>query len=142
MIDFFQRGLTTPLAKSIYTRPGGPPSDLTSWKEAASSIDRFERAWAQDSRVVKRTQPEHHLNANSGTSSAGTLYTPMDIDANKRARRPLVCYACNEPRHRASECPNKARIRAAEITDALKAVLPMLLIEKEKVKEGFPSSQQ
>jgi hypothetical protein len=153
LIDFFQRGLTTPLAKSIYTRPGGPPSDLTSWKEAASSIDRFERAWAQDSRVVKRTQPERHPsvtrygpernpNANSGTSSAGTLYTPMDIDANKRARRPLVCYACNEPGHRASECPNKARIRAAEITDALKAVLPMLLIEKEKVKEGFPSSQQ
>jgi hypothetical protein len=155
LIDFFQRGLTTPLAKSIYTRPGGPPVDLQGWKDAASSIDRFERAWAQDAREVKytkarqsqnasRTPPAHNTNNSltPSTTTSGTSYAPMDLDANKRSRRPIVCFACNEPGHKAPDCPNKARIRAAEITEALKAVLPTMLAEERKVKEGFPSGQQ
>jgi hypothetical protein len=155
LIDFFQRGLTTPLAKSIYTRPGGPPLDLQGWKDAASSIDRFERAWAQDAREVKytktkqtqnssRTPPAHNA-INSPTPSpmtSGTSYAPMDLDASKRSRRPIVCFACNEPGHKAPDCPNKARIRAAEIAEALKVVLPTMLAEERNKKEGFPSGQQ
>jgi hypothetical protein len=155
LIDFFQRGLTTPLAKSIYTRPGGPPIDLQGWKDAASSIDRFERAWAQDAREVKYTKAKQHQNPSRtptthntnnsptpSTTTSGTSYAPMDLDANKKPRRPIVCFACNEPGHKAPDCPNKARIRAAEITEALKVVLPTMLAEERKAKEGFPSSQQ
>lgn len=155
LIDFFQRGLTTLLAKSIYTRPGGPPVDLQGWKDAASSIDRFERAWAQDAREVRYTKskplqntsrapPTHTTNHSltPPTTTSGTSYAPMDLDANKRSRRPIVCFACNEPGHKAPDCPNKARIRAAEITEAIRAVLPTMLAEGIKGKEGFPSSQQ
>jgi hypothetical protein len=51
-------------------------------------------------------------------------------------------HAVNEPGHKAPDCPNKARIRAAEITEALKMVLPTMLAEERKAREGFPSSQQ
>jgi hypothetical protein len=63
LIDFFQHGLTTPLAKLIYTCSGGPPTDLQGWKDTASTTDCFECAWAQDNHEVKqnRTKILHML---------------------------------------------------------------------------------
>ena len=154
LIDFFQCGLTTSLAKSIYTHPGGPPMDLQGWKDAASNIDRFERAWAQDAREVKYTkgkQPPHTSHTpprpvnpprSPPTTTSGTSYVPMDLDASQSTKPPIVCYACREPGHKANVCPNKTRIRATEIAEVMKTLLPEHLLRGGMSKEDFPSGQQ
>jgi hypothetical protein len=149
LIDFFQCGLTTPLAKSIYTCSGGPPTDLQGWKDTASTRDHFECAWAQDNHEVKQNRaknsphaPHTPLAPLQQSLALTPLYLPMDLDVSQHTCHPIICYTCNKPGHKLNACPNKSHIRATEFAEALKEVLPMMLAEGKKIQECFPSSQQ
>jgi hypothetical protein len=56
LINFFQHGLTTPLAKLIYTCSGRPPTNLQGWKDAVSTTGCFECAWAQHNHEVQQNR--------------------------------------------------------------------------------------
>jgi len=163
LVEKFQNGLNSTLVDRIYSLPQ-MPSTLDGWISWALRLDR---QWRQRE-STKRTsvnpfakQPSGFQNpakpkpfhssppavspppAPQSTPAQQKLpdVVPMEVDSGWRSVKPLVCFKCRKPGHKAVNCKSNVNINAMDY-EALESHFREILLEKEKEKKADGQSEQ
>ena len=149
LIEKFEQGLNPVLADKIYALPE-MPTTLDSWISWAIKLDRqwrqreankkllgqFPKATSLPSKPIKNNSnstpaPSSQQSANQ---SKQTDVVPMDIDSGWKSVRPLVCFKCRKPGHKAIHCRSQVDINSMDF-EALKAFMKEEIQKEEKQTE-------
>jgi hypothetical protein len=145
LIEKFEQGLNPVLADKIYALPE-MPTTLESWISWAIKLDRQwrqreanKKLLGQVSKTTSLSKPikpmSNSLPASSSQQSVShskqTEVVPMDIDSGWKSIKPLVCFKCRKPGHKAVHCKSQVDINSMDF-EALKAYM-----KAEIQKEDF-----
>lgn len=146
LIEKFEQGLNPVLADKIYALPE-MPTTLDSWISWAIKLDRQWRQREANKKLLgqftKATslppKPiKNHSNStpapSSQQSAKQTDVVPMDIDSGWKSVRPLVCFKCRKPGHKAIHCRSQVDINSMDF-EALKAFMKEEIQKEEKQTE-------
>jgi hypothetical protein len=157
LIEIYRSGLLNRIVEKIYSDSNGQlPADLTAWKTKARHLDNL----YHELKALQLRNPHNPAAAprvNRAPAPRSITIAPaaspasdaMDVDGHRR--NSIRCYNCNKFGHIARNCPEPKRhrsIRAAEITEVVRAILAEKKEVTEEVKEevkepsGFLTSQQ
>ena len=130
------------------------PVTLKSWISWAIKLDRQwrqreanKKLLGQLSKTTSAPKPDRNI-SNSVTPSSSqqsashskqTDVVPMDIDSGWKSVRPLVCFKCRKPGHKAVHCRSQVNINSMDF-EALKAYMKEEIQKEEdqtKRKKDF-----
>jgi hypothetical protein len=134
LVEKFQNGLNSSLVDKIYALPEMPQT-LESWIFWAVKLDRqwrereankkaFSFSFTKSSNITN-TKPQSKPN-NSGPSFFSTTQSslsaqakhsdvvPMEVDSGWKSVRPLICYKCLKPGHKAINCRSNININSMD----------------------------
>ena len=153
LIEKFEQGLNPALADKIYALPE-MPTTLESWMSWAIKLNRQWRQREANKKLLspfpsktaspssKPVKPVYNPNpASSSQQSAShskqTEVVPMDIDSGWKSVRPLVCFKCRKPGHKAIHCRSQVDINSMDF-EALKAFMKEEIQKEEgQTKKDF-----
>lgn len=165
LVEKFQNGLNPSLVDRIYSLPQ-MPSTLEGWISWALRLDR---QWRQrestkrtsvnpfakqtfSSQTPARAQPKPFHSGPSALSPPPAPQStqsqqkpsdvvPMEVDSGWKSVRPLVCFKCRKPGHKAIDCRSKVNINAMDY-EALMDHFKGILLEKEEDKKAPEQSDK
>jgi hypothetical protein len=154
LIERFEQGLSFALADKIYNLPE-MPTTLDGWFSWAIKLDRQWRQreankksfslFSKPTNLTPKPKPTIQPMQNSlPISPAQTTQTskqsdvvPMEVDSGWKTIRPLICFKCRKPGHKANDCRSGVNINSMDY-DSLKAYMKTeLQKENSQQKEGF-----
>lgn len=153
LIEKFEQGLNPVLADKIYALPE-MPTTLESWISWAIKLDRqwrqreankkllgqFPKATSLSSKPTKSISNPSSVSSSqqSASHSKQTDVVPMDIDSGWKSVRPLVCFKCRKPGHKAIHCRSQVDINSMDF-EALKVFMKEEIQKEEdqKIKKDF-----
>lgn len=155
LVEKFEQGLNSVLVDKIYTLPQ-MPATLEEWISWAIKLDR---QWRQRETTRKLLGHSYNkLNTSSPKSSrtfenpGATLkpaqipqslkqsdVTPMEVDSGWRSVRPLVCFKCRKPGHKAIDCKSTFNVNSMDF-DNLKAFMKEEIRKEETEEKDFQSN--
>ena len=152
LIEKFEQGLNPALADKIYALPE-MPTTLESWISWAIKLDRqwrqreankkllsqVPKATSLSSKPVKPISNPNPVSSShqSASHSKQTEVVPMEIDSGWKSVRPLVCFKCRKPGHKAVHCRSQVDINSMDF-EALKAFMKEeIQKEEDQTKKGF-----
>ena len=158
LVESFKRGLNQSLVDRIYCLPE-MPTTLETWIAWATKLDRQER----EREVEKKTYnffskfPSSKPQPKPSPSAPAPLPTttiqhqspapakqpdvvPMEVDSGWRSVRPLICFKCRKPGHKAINCRSSVNINNMD-HDSLKAYFKEEML-KEQAQEKDQASQK
>ena len=152
LIEKFEQGLNSVLADKIYALPE-MPTTLESWISWAIKLDRqwrqreankkllgqVPKATSLSSKPVKTISNPNPASSShqSASHSQQTEVVPMDIDSGWKSVRPLVCFKCRKPGHKAIHCRSQVNINSMDF-EALKAFMKEeIQKEEDQIKKDF-----
>jgi hypothetical protein len=153
LIERFEQGLNSALVDKIYALPQ-MPTTLEGWIFWATKLDR---QWRQReankkslTQSVKPVAPSRPTRPFQGPASATSPQqsepikqsgiAPMEVDSGWKSVRPLVCFQCRKPGHKAVDCKSRFNINSMDF-DSLKAFMKEELQKEEgHRKQDFSSS--
>jgi hypothetical protein len=157
LVEKFQNGLNSSLVDRIYGLPQ-MPSTLEGWISWALRLDR---QWRQRE-STKRTsvnpfskqsltpqtpakpRPFHSsppvtslppAPQNTQSQQKSSDIVPMEVDSGWRSVRPLVCFKCRKPGHKAVNCRSTVNINAMDHEEMMNHFKELILKEEEEKKE-------
>jgi hypothetical protein len=148
-IEKFEQGLNPVLADKIYALPE-MPTTLESWISWAIKLDRqwrqreankkllgqFSRPSSMSKPIKNTSNPASaSTSQQSASHSKQTDVVPMDIDSGWKSIRPLVCFKCRKPGHKAAHCRSQMDINSMDF-EALKAFM------KEEIQKEEAQTQK
>jgi hypothetical protein len=128
LMERFEEGLSPALADAICRLPQAPVT-IADWKFWAQKLDRqWRKREGRKRQLAGHSKPANHPapsgsppstnNFRATSKPAESQYVPMDIDQSRSRnfgeRKPLICWKCRKPGHRAVDC--KERINVMEMT--------------------------
>lgn len=150
LVEQFKKGLHSALVDKIYGL-SDMPTTLEGWITWAL---KFDRQWRQREEMKKLLVQSH---TKPTVSSAKPLKSfqasmpspkpshqlepkpdvvPMEVDSGWKSIKPLVCFKCRKPGHRAANCRSKFDINSMDF-DSLKTFMKEELEKEELNKEDF-----
>jgi len=150
LIERFEQGLNSALVDKIYALPE-MPTTLDGWITWAIKLDRRRRQREANKKSFglffkpNSTPPKPKLPlaqpmqspAQATQSVKQSDVVPMEVDSGWKSVRPLICFKCRKPGHKANECGSNVNINSMDY-DALKAHMKEeLQKEAENHKEDF-----
>lgn len=151
LIEKFEQGLNPVLADKIYALPE-MPTTLESWISWAIKLDRQWRqreankkllgqnpkAASSSSKPIKNIPNSVPVSSSqqSASPSKQTDIIPMDIDSGWKSVRPLVCFKCRKPGHKAVHCRSQVDINSMDF-EALKAFMKEEIQKEDQTKKDF-----
>ena len=165
LVEKFQNGLNSSLVDRIYNLPQ-MPSTLDGWISWALRLDR---QWRQRE-STKRTsvnpfskqslspqtparpqaKPFHSSPSVSSPPPApqstpaqqkSSDVVPMEVDSGWKSVRPLVCFKCRKPGHKAVNCRSNVNINAMDYEEMKNHFREKILKEEEEKKAEGQSDQ-
>lgn len=127
----FERGLNVSLANKVQSLPV-PPTTLEEYMDWADRLDKAHRKWLERSKLLqahnshqeqKHAKPLHTPKiANPPRQSPSQVIkptptpdvVPMEIDASRRSKGPIMCYKCHQPGHIQKYCRSQVNINAMD----------------------------
>ncbi|KAF5324415.1 hypothetical protein D9619_011182 [Psilocybe cf. subviscida] len=163
LVEKFQNGLNSSLVDRIYNLPQ-MPSTLEGWISWALRLDR---QWRQRE-STKRTsvnpfskqsltpqspaKPSSHPSPSVASPPPASQSTnaqqkssdvvPMEVDSGWKSVRPLVCFKCRKPGHKAVNCRSTTNINAMDHEEIKNHFREIILKEEEEKKKAEGQSDQ
>lgn len=154
LVEKFKKGLDQNLVDRIYHLPE-MPQNLEEWISWAIKLDRQNREREVEKKVSnffsrppsKPQSKPFPLGQSSSSSSSSTNQpstsvqarqpdvVPMEVDSGWRSVRPLICFKCRKPGHKAINCRSSVNINSMD-HDSLKAYF------KEEINKEEAQNQE
>jgi len=152
----FERGLNVSLANKVQSLPI-PPTTLEEYMDWADRLDKTHRKWLERSKLLQAQSHQEPKYAKSLQTPkvANPLrqppsqvvkptpnpdVVPMEIDASRRSKGPIMCYKCHQPGHIQKFCRSKVDINAMDYASMKEHFRRELEEEEAKAKET-PATQ-
>jgi Retrotransposon gag protein len=152
----FERGLNVSLANRVQSLPV-PPTTLEEYMDWADKLDKAHRKWLERSKLLQaqnQQEPKHakslqtpkvanpprQLPSQVVKPTPNPDVVPMEIDASRRRKGPIVCFRCHQPGHVQKFCTSKVDINAMDYSSMKEHFRRELEEEEAKAKET-PASQ-
>jgi hypothetical protein len=166
LVEKFQNGLNSSLVDKIYGLPQ-MPSTLDGWISWALRLDRQWRQRESSKRtsvnpfskqsltpqISAKPQPRPFHQSPSATSPTPAFQNtqsqqkssdvvPIEVDSGWRSVRPLVCFKCRKPGHKAANCRSTININAMDHEEMLNHFKGIILKEEEEKSKSEGQSEQ
>ena len=155
LVEKFQTGLNRSLREKVYNVPEMPKT-LNGWISWATKLDRqwrqmeaFNKSASTSSSPFSKASSSHKPQSKPATPSPSPFASnqrsqvvqakqpdvvPMEIDSGWKSVKPLICFKCRKPGHKAEHCRSTVNINAMN-HEELKDFYGKLIKEEEKSKK-------